>query len=73
MMTMVAGASFSVNGVNEREILLSLRASKMIQSSQISVRIKSVTLTAHSPLCPLWTSCRTLESTLTGCHCATAR
>ena len=42
--------SFSLNGVNEREIWLSLWASKMIQSGQISVRTKSV-----SELCSrLW-------------------
>ena len=50
-----AGVSFSVNGVNELEILLSLWASKMIQSGQISVRMKSVS--ARSPLHPLWSSC----------------
>ena len=42
-----AGGSFSVNVLNEPEILLSLWASKMIQSGQISVRTKSVS--AHSP------------------------
>ena len=53
-----AGASFSVSGVNEPEILLSLWAFKLIQSGQISVRMKSVS--ARSPLRPLWRSCRTL-------------
>ena len=58
-MTM-AGVSFSVNGLNELEILLSLRASKLIQSGQISVCAVSVrTFAPH----PLWRSCRTLEST----------
>ena len=38
-----AGASFSLNGVNALEILLSLWSSKMIQSGQISIRTKSVT------------------------------
>ena len=51
-------ASFSVNGLNEPEILLSLWASKLIQTGQISGRTKSVS--ARSPLSPLWRSCRTL-------------
>ena len=42
-----AEVSFSLNGLNERGILLSLWTSKMIQSSQISVRTKSVS--ARSP------------------------
>ena len=36
-----ATASFSLNGVNELEMLLSLWASKMIQSCQISVQVSS--------------------------------
>ena len=54
-----AGASFSVNGVNEPEILLSLWTSKMIQSGQISQHARSQCQHV-SPVRPLWRSCRTL-------------
>ena len=65
-----AGASFSVNRLNELSIWLSLWASKLIQFGLISVCTKSVS--ARPPyihfggVVELW-------SRLTGCCCATAR
>ena len=51
-----AGVSFSVNRLNDPKILVSLWSSKLIEPDQIFVHMKSVS--AHSPLRPLWRSCR---------------